>query len=149
LAVDDALVVASHDGVPESDAGSDPGRIPLADAPGNHIVLDLGNGRYAVYEHLSPGLLVRPGDLVRRGQTIARVGATGHATGAHLHFHVGNSPDPLAAEGLPFLMEGGRVLGRYHSLDAAVSGGPWVATTRAQQDGAPFFTDTHAVLQFP
>jgi murein DD-endopeptidase MepM/ murein hydrolase activator NlpD len=48
------------------------------------------------YAHLSE-ILVKPGDLVVAGQTIARSGASGKATGPHLHFEVlqeGQSVDP-------------------------------------------------------
>lgn len=53
-------------------------RNALADASGNYVVLDLGQGRYAFYEHLKPGsVAVKPGDRVRSGQVIAAVGYTG------------------------------------------------------------------------
>src|SRR3546814_14072889 len=53
----------------------------LGEAAGNYIVLDLGEGRYATYEHLKPGLLVEPGDRVEKGEVIAAPGMTGQATG--------------------------------------------------------------------
>ncbi len=48
------------------------------------------------YAHLSE-ILVKPGDTVVAGQAIARSGASGKATGPHLHFEVlreGESVDP-------------------------------------------------------
>lgn len=69
LAVADAVVSAVRDDVPESIAGAPPPS--LADETGNYIALDLGGGRLAFYEHLAPGLSVRAGDRVRRGQVSA------------------------------------------------------------------------------
>jgi len=54
---------------------------------GNMLEVDHGNGIVSRYAHASR-LLVRTGDIVRRGQHIADIGATGRATGAHLHFEV-------------------------------------------------------------
>lgn len=54
---------------------------------GNLLEVDHGNGIVSRYAHASR-LLVRAGDIVRRGQHIADIGATGRATGAHLHFEV-------------------------------------------------------------
>jgi murein DD-endopeptidase MepM/ murein hydrolase activator NlpD len=56
-------------------------------AYGNMVVLDHGNGLQTVYAHASK-IDARPGDIVRKGQQIARVGSTGRSTGAHLHFEV-------------------------------------------------------------
>ena len=56
-------------------------------AYGNLIVIDHGFGLESRYGHLSK-LLVRPGTKVERGDVIGQVGATGRATGYHLHYEV-------------------------------------------------------------
>lgn len=54
---------------------------------GNMIEIDHGNELISRYAHASK-VLVRKGDLIKRGQKIAEVGTTGRSTGAHLHFEV-------------------------------------------------------------
>ena len=67
---------------------------------GNHVVLDLGGGRFAFYAHLQPGSLkVKVGDRVTRGQIIGLVGNSGNSTEPHLHFHISNGVSPLGSEG--------------------------------------------------
>lgn len=74
---------------------------------GNHVILDLGEGTYAVYAHVQRGSLqVRAGDTVRAGQPIARVGNSGNTTEPHLHFHLMDGPDPDSARGIPFTWRG-------------------------------------------
>ena len=52
---------------------------------GNFVRIDHGNGQETFYAHCEK-LLVKIGDAVELGQTIATVGSTGMSTGPHLHF---------------------------------------------------------------
>jgi murein DD-endopeptidase MepM/ murein hydrolase activator NlpD len=54
---------------------------------GNMVEVDHGNNLITRYAHASR-LLVKKGDLVKRGQKVAEVGSTGRSTGPHLHFEV-------------------------------------------------------------
>jgi murein DD-endopeptidase MepM/ murein hydrolase activator NlpD len=54
---------------------------------GNMIDIDHGDGLISRYAHLSKSL-VKPGDIIRRGDPVGAVGSTGRSTGSHLHFEV-------------------------------------------------------------
>ncbi|MER8234842.1 peptidoglycan DD-metalloendopeptidase family protein [Streptomyces sp. NPDC094049] len=74
---------------------------------GNHLVLDLGDGTYAVYAHLRRGsLTVRAGDRVTAGQELARCGNSGNSTEPHVHFQLMDGPDLDTAVGVPFTWHG-------------------------------------------
>jgi murein DD-endopeptidase MepM/ murein hydrolase activator NlpD len=90
-----APVVAPADGV-----------VTLAPPPGfslegNLVIVDHGMGLTSAFLHLSSAV-VRSGQTVRRGELIGRVGATGRATGPHLHWSLvwnGARVDPAGAVG--------------------------------------------------
>ncbi|MFI6648721.1 M23 family metallopeptidase [Streptomyces sp. NPDC050529] len=74
---------------------------------GNHLVLDLGNGTYAMYAHLRRGSLrVRAGEAVRAGQILAECGNSGNSTEPHVHFQLMDDPDLDVAIGIPFIWHG-------------------------------------------
>jgi len=52
---------------------------------GNLLMIDHGMGLNSAFLH-SSAILVREGEHVKQGQVIGRIGATGRATGPHLHW---------------------------------------------------------------
>jgi len=81
------------------------GLVVLADElfySGNTVVLDHGCGLFSYYGHLSR-IEVQAGAMVRRGQVLGLVGATGRVTGPHLHWTVRLGParvDPASLTAL-------------------------------------------------
>ena len=89
LAAADGTVLSVRDDLADEPVGAI-GQIPGA---GNAIVLDIGGGRYVVFEHLQRGsALVRPGQSVTRGQRIASVGDSGDSFSPHLHLQIQDRP---------------------------------------------------------
>lgn len=73
---------------------------------GNNVVIDHGNGEFSIYCHLQQrSLRVKPGDKVKQGMVIAKVGNTGNSGAPHLHFQLMDSPDFFTANGLPVMFE--------------------------------------------
>jgi hypothetical protein len=111
LAVAAGTVVAVVDDMDDQIPGPPEG-VTAQNAAGNHVIQDLGGGRWALYAHLSPGsVAVRVGEALRPGQRIGRVGNSGSTTAPHLHFQVMDRPSALNAVGLPFVFDRLRVEG--------------------------------------
>jgi murein DD-endopeptidase len=134
LAVADGTVAAAVDDTPD--------HLPQPVAPevasGNHVVLAIGDGRFAVYEHLQHGSVgVKAGQRVARGDVIARLGASGSTSiGPHLHFHIADANSVLGAEGVPFVFDRFTVLGEFASIAALVNGEKWQPAQQAQASRA-------------
>ena len=98
-------------------------------AYGNMVEVDHGNELITRYAHASR-VLVKKGDLIKRGQKIAEVGTTGRSTGPHLHFEVwveGVPQDPQkflnAGSALPATQVAGAVV-RSQAIPAPPTGAP-------------------------
>jgi Peptidase family M23 len=133
IAVADARVVSVVDGLPEQTPGRYPDAIPLDQADGNAVVLDLGGGRFALYAHFQRwSVRVRAGERVKRGQVLGLVGNSGNSVAPHLHFHVMDGPSPLDANGLPYEIDAFDITGQSpgtEAFDAAEEKGTPLAVT--------------------
>jgi hypothetical protein len=119
LAVADGIVTEVKDSIPENVPGIYSRAVPitLETVGGNHVIIDLGGGRYAFYAHLQPGSIkVKLGDRVKRGQRLGLVGNSGNSTEPHLHFHVSDASSPLGSEGIPYAFETLYVIGHCRAL---------------------------------
>jgi hypothetical protein len=113
-AVADGTVTSTLDTVEAGTPGTLPAndpvlgpKITIENVDGNNVIIDLGEGVWAMYAHLQKGsLLVKPGDDVRKGQKIAELGNTGNSNAPHLHFQLMNGPSILQADGLPYVFDG-------------------------------------------
>jgi hypothetical protein len=103
-AVADGEIVSMLWDVPETPPGAHPTGLTLAQYGGNHVVQDIGDGRYAFYAHLQPDnpLKLEVGQRLGKGDVIGHLGNSGNTDLPHLHFHIMDSPLPLASNGLPF-----------------------------------------------
>jgi murein DD-endopeptidase MepM/ murein hydrolase activator NlpD len=82
----EGMDIAAPMGLPVSAPA--PARVALADElyfSGGTVILDHGAGLFTLYFHLSR-LDVKPGQILEAGHTIGAVGASGRATGPHLHW---------------------------------------------------------------
>jgi murein DD-endopeptidase MepM/ murein hydrolase activator NlpD len=105
LAAAAGTVVAAVDDMPDQIPGPPQG-VTVENAPGNHVIQDIGGGRWVLYAHLSPGsVTVKPGDVLRPGQPLGKLGNSGSSTAPHLHFQVMDRPSALNAVGLPFVFD--------------------------------------------
>jgi hypothetical protein len=106
LAVADATVVASRNDLPEQPPGKLPDGLPIDEADGNFVILEVASGAYALYAHMQPGSVrVRAGDRVRRGDQIGRVGNSGNTQAPHLHFQMMDGPSGFASNGIPYVFD--------------------------------------------
>ncbi|GEM_PF-1265052 len=155
IAVADGPVVAITSDRPEQTPGANPpGGLTLDEYGGNYVVQDIGDGRYAFYAHLQPGnpIGITVGQQLSRGETLGLLGNSGNSSGPHLHFHVMNSPLPLASDGLPFTFDSYTLAGTVTEeglqacLVEAIACGENRGNTSTQRATSPLYRD---VLNFP
>jgi len=119
FAVADGTVVACSDTMTENDGNTHNHlnfKAPI-DYAGNHVILNIGNGRFAMYAHCVKGsVLVKPGDQVSEGQPIALLGNSGNSDAPHLHFEIGDAPDFFMCNGIPFVLKKFTKIGEWQDI---------------------------------
>ncbi len=70
--------------------------------PGNHVVIDHGNGEFSMIAHFQAGsLMAKVGDAVAQGQVLGKLGHSGDTNAPHVHYQLQAGPDIVNSDGLP------------------------------------------------
>ena len=115
LSVADGTVVSVLNNLEDQPPGQlpDVSTVNLATVTGNHVILDLGSGVYAVYAHMQKNsIVVEVGQRVKRGQLLGKLGNSGNTSAPHLHFHLVDSPSVLGSNGIPYVIDDFAFVGR-------------------------------------
>ena len=81
-------------------------KLTVENVDGNHVILDLGDGVWAMYAHFEKGsVTVKIGDKVSEGDVLGKLGNTGNANASHLHFQLMDGPTLLGSNGLPYVID--------------------------------------------
>jgi murein DD-endopeptidase MepM/ murein hydrolase activator NlpD len=107
------VVVEVRDSEPDAEVG----HWQLRRASGNHVIVRVASNEFLFIAHLQRGsIAVAPGERVRAGQPIGRVGNSGNTSEPHLHLHLQDTPTPYLGEGIPLYFRtywaGGRFVDR-------------------------------------
>ena len=106
LSATSGTVIETLNTMPENTPPTPAPNLTPYTALGNHVIVDTGNGAYALYAHMQPGsVTVEVGDRVRVGEQLGRVGNTGSSVAPHLHFHITDGPSAVGANGIPFVFD--------------------------------------------
>ena len=121
-------VVAVHDGDPDEP----PGQPDAQRGGGNRIVIEVAPDQYLTVAHLKGGtILVSPGQQVRQGDRLGRIGNSGNSSEPHVHLHLQDTPVPGAGEGIPFyfsqyvVLDSGAKVAR-GMPEGGLRGGRWI-----------------------
>jgi hypothetical protein len=113
LAVAPGTVVEVTRDLPNQTPGVGPSELKVSEIAGNHVLINLGRGRYAMYAHFAPdSVTVHVGDRVKTGDKLGLLGNSGNSTGPHLHFQISDHPSTLDVTSLPFVFERMTLQGR-------------------------------------
>jgi hypothetical protein len=118
-AAGDGMVVAAHNGQPDNDIVGEENlwtQRSLAENEmttyGNYVLIDHENGEFSLAAHLRAGsVAVRPGQRVRAGQVVGRVGNSGSSLGPHLHYELRNGWGVRGIRSLPPYFRNLRIIG--------------------------------------
>ena len=102
----DGKIVRAKDGL----NNLPPGERDNLNPAGNHIILEYQNNLILMAHMLKNSLMVSTGDIVKKGQPIARVGNSGRTTNPHLHIHAIAGTDTskiiTGGNGIPIYFDG-------------------------------------------
>jgi hypothetical protein len=113
LAAASGRVTEVVDDLPNQVPGALPPGITLDEASGNRVIMDIGDGRFALYAHMIPGsIVVEEGERVCAGEKLGLLGNSGNTNAPHLHFQIMNGPGDLDSVGLPFVFDRMALQGR-------------------------------------
>jgi murein DD-endopeptidase MepM/ murein hydrolase activator NlpD len=105
VAPNDGIVVAVKNNIKDyRSAGSGKIDIWTTDIRGNFIIIKHDENIYSLSAHLKKNsCLVKKGDIVKRGQNIAKCGNSGHSTEPHIHFQLQDNANWYFSNGLPIM----------------------------------------------
>ncbi|WP_194397000.1 M23 family metallopeptidase [Microbacterium atlanticum] len=113
LAAAAGTVVRALDGIPNTTSLPEPPPIPpIEETVGNHVIVEIAPGLYALYGHMDPGSVrVEVGDRVEMGQELGLIGSSGNSTTPHLHFHLQTAETFFPSDGVPYVFDEFELLG--------------------------------------
>jgi murein DD-endopeptidase MepM/ murein hydrolase activator NlpD len=104
----------------------------LATAPGNNVIVDLGNRRFALYAHFeTASIQVKVGDRVHKGEILGKLGNSGNTTNPHLHLQIADRPSFGAGEALPFVIDDFKSSGTVTDIRPLFDGKPAILDSTA------------------
>jgi murein DD-endopeptidase MepM/ murein hydrolase activator NlpD len=133
LAPADGVVTFVVDGHPDQRIGT----VDNRHQAGNHVVIDVGGGRYVMMAHLHHGSVrVKVGDRVQAGQEIAQIGNSGNTDQPHLHIQAQNQQSGI--DDISAIPDPGRLLRTLRTYPLLFRG---VVLTRAGSASRPATAD--------
>jgi hypothetical protein len=122
-------VVAAENGMPDYDVGNPAAGLSIdtilarpASLMGNYVMIDHGGGVFSRIFHFMRGsVTVKPGQMVRQGQVLGKVGFSGSVYTIHSHYELGTGIG-MDAEGLPLYVSRFRRI--WGSRSSVVARGP-------------------------
>lgn len=106
----DGVIVAIENEIEDNE----PGMMNPYHPEGNYIIIDHGQGEYSLLAHLEYGSIeVQVGDVIQRGDLLARCGNSGNSSEPHIHFQIMDSP---------YLADANSINPRFKGYDHIVQG---------------------------